>query len=1246
MWVGEMPERFHAGGAWCTLRDRMRLDAGTLVLSATDLSNFLNCRHRTALEIGEARGAWRRAYWTDPLLQALVARGLQHERSYVAALRAAGKDVLDLGGIGSRDEALAATRAAMRNGADVIVQAAVGDDRGRWFGRPDVLLRVATPSALGEWSYEVADTKLALETRAGTILQLGLYCDLLAAFQHLTPAHFYIVTPDNAVPGSGAVRTYRVNDYAAYFRRVRRTLEAFIASDVVASGAAASDAVIRGATASGATAGDVVAGDVAAGDVAARDVADDADAAAASATYPEPVDHCDVCAWSSRCREQRRGDDHLSLVAGITGIQRRELQSHAINTVEALARTALPLPFKPRRGSLDAYVRVREQARVQVEARVAQRPVFELLQPIEAGKGLCRLPEPSPGDLFLDLEGDPFAGESGREYLFGLVSLDDRGQPVYQARWAVTMAEEARAFAEVVSIIMDAWAAHPGMHVYHYAPYEPAALRRLMGRFAAREQEIDSLLRAERFVDLYAVVRQGLRAGVERYSIKSIEPLYGFARAVPLLEANRSLRIMEQALELDLPDLVTQELRDVIQGYNHEDCTSALRLREWLEGLRDGMTACGQQVPRPALEEDDASENVTERAQRVEALRARLLAGVPIERQARDADQQARWLLAYLLDWHRRENKAGWWEYFRLLDLPDDALFDEPQAIAGLVLVERVNVIVGKSGKPTGSVIDRYRYPIQEMEIRRGDELKLKTEKKFGDVVAVDRATRTIEIRKGPKMAEEHPASVFEHKYVSTDVIEDAILAIGDRLAPAETETPLAATATGTLAPLALARRLLRADPPSTISGTFDAAPHETAVDVAVRVVGDLDESVLAIQGPPGAGKTFTGARMICALVQQGKRVGVMATGHTVIKKLLNEVAKAAAQGRQDVKLAHKPDEPYDSDTIRQIENNHEAAAALASGEVNVMGGTAWLWTRPELARSVDVLFVDEAGQMSLANALAVTHATRSLVLLGDPQQLEQPKKGTHPEGVGVSALQHLLGPHATIPPDRGIFLPETWRLAPAIASFTSEVFYEGRLRAKPGLERQALIGTAYTGHALWVTEVPHEGNRNACDEEVEEADRLVTTLTAPGSRWIDEHGHEAPITGSDILIVAPFNAQVSRLTERLARHGVSVGTVDKFQGQEAPIVIYSMATSSPEDAPRGLEFLYSLNRLNVATSRARCAVFLIASPRLFGPDCKTPRQIALANALCRYRELATVITPAANGHAGQMASHAGTKPS
>ena len=502
-----------------------------------------------------------------------------------------------------------------------------------------------------------------------------------------------------------------------------------------------------------------------------------------------------------------------------------------------------------------------------------------------------------------------------------------------------------------------------------------------------------------------------------------------------------------------------------------------------------------------------------------------------------------------------------------------------------------------------------------------GDDLKLQDGKKWAEVTAVDRVARTIDVKKGPTRADEHPTSTFVHSHVATAVLEDALFALGDA----------AAQNSGVDGLRGAAQNLLARRPPSLASTAFLPLAGEQAVDFAVRIAGELNETCLAIQGPPGSGKTYTGAQMILALAQQGRKVAVTATSHKVIRNLLDAVGAAADEAGQDVSLAHKQGRADDADEPSGVDvllTNESALYALESGTANVVGGTAWLWARPEFARAVDVLFVDEAGQMSLANVLAVSHAAKSIVLLGDPQQLEQPQKGSHPDGVDASALQHILGEHRTISPERGIFLPVTWRLGPSVCSFTSELFYEGRLSSKPGLEYQRLSGAGqFDGSGLWVVEVKHEGNRNSSPEEVDAVADLVTGLTTSGVRWVNEHGEEAQMTGNRILVVSPYNAQVSRLAEMLEPLGVRVGTVDKFQGQEAPVVIYSMATSSPEDAPRGMEFLYSLNRLNVATSRARCAAILVASPRLFEPECRTPRQMKLANALCRYRELARVVS-------------------
>jgi hypothetical protein len=852
---------------------------------------------------------------------------------------------------------------------------------------------------------------------------------------------------------------------------------------------------------------------------------------------------------------------------------------------------------------------VREQARLQVAGRNAHRPVHEVLA-ITEGHGLSLLPEPSAGDVFFDLEGDPFVGLTGREYLFGLV-LEDAVRLRYECRWALTTVDEREAFKWLVDTVMDRWVLYPSMHIFHFTPYEPSALKRLMGRHGVCEDEIDRMLRANLFIDLHIVLKRSVRASVEQYSLKALEAFHGFKRTMPLEEAGSAMRQMQHCLELGSGSEVDDSVRQAIMLYNADDCSSTRSLRDWLERERVQQEQAGHILPRPADSDGAPAETLGERQQRSAALAEALLRNIPADPGQRNDEEAARWLLANLLDWHRRESKADWWEYFRLKDLTDEDLLDERSAISGL---EFTGVVELTRKIPT----DRYRFEKQETDVRAGDVVCERGEK-IGEAVSINIAARTIDIKKTKKTADVRPTSVFvDARGPKNDVLADALFRLGMWVSANGTDSP---------GPHRAARDLLLRRPPRLLDGTpFEIHPSESTVDAAKRLVAQLEDSVLAIQGPPGAGKTFTGARMICELVRQGKKVGITATSHKVIRKLLDDVIEAAQElnlnGLRCVqKVSEKPEEGPPG--IVLTTDYAEPRAALHDG-AQVVAGTAWLWSREDYFEAVDVLFVDEAGQMSLANVLALTQATRSLVLLGDPQQLEQPLKGSHPEGADVSALEHLLAGARTIAADKGLFLERTWRLHPKLCEFTSEVFYEGRLHSRKGLERQRIEGHAWLGEAgLWFIPVRHEGNQNSSPEEVERVAGIVDTLIQPGVNWIDEKGRSRQLQLDDILIVTPYNAQVSDLAARVPN--ARVGTVDKFQGQQGPVVIYSLATSSPEDAPRGMEFLYSLNRLNVATSRAQAIVIVVGSSRLLEPECRSPRQMQLANALCRYVELAKV---------------------
>jgi predicted RecB family nuclease len=1132
----------------------MKINEGRVRLSASDLSNHLACSHLTSLDLAVATGSREAPTWQSPDAWILQQRGLAHETAYVEHLKAQGLAVADLRTVEDEVRALESTRMAMRDGVDVIVQAVLTEDG--WFGKSDVLRKVATPSDFGDWSYEAYDCKLALETKATTILQLSLYSELVAGAQGISPEFMHVVTPKDDL----APETYRVLDYAAYYRYVKQRLSHTVEKN-----------------------------------------------GSEIATYPEPTAHCEVCRWWKECDGQRRRDDHLSFVAGLSRLQEKQLCNWDVKTVARLAVLPLPLEQRPERGSKEGYVRIREQARVQVDGRTKKAPIHEILT-LNDEHGFYLLPEPSAGDIFFDLESDPFVDRGGREYLFGVVAEAGAGTPSYDCRWAMAVEEEKRAFEWFVDLVMDRLSKHPGMHVYHFSGYEPGALKRLMGRYATREDEIDRILRGRVLVDLHTVLKRALRASVEQYSLKALEPFYGFERKVPLEDARTALRLIQHGLELKTADDIHQTVRDTVQTYNADDCFSTLELRNWLERERAKVEAAGHPIPRPALSDGVAPDKVNERQERSAELGARLREGTPEDPQARSEDQSARWLLSHLLDWHRREVKADWWEYYRLGDLSDEDLLYERSGLAGLRFVERLGV---ERKIPT----DRYCFERQETDVRTEDELCAKGEK-FGEVVAIDMIARTADVKKTKKTADVHPTAVYVNDIgPNTDVLADALFRLGSWVNINGIDSPGAFRAARDL----LLRRSprLREAVPSLIG------PGEETVDAAKRLGLILSESVLAIQGPPGAGKTYTGSHMIIDLVRQGKKVGITGTSHKVIRNLLDEVIKTAAtEGFHNLQCVQKVKEKGDDvPGIVQTTDNAEPLAALRGG-AHVVAGTSWLWAREDYFESVDVLFIDEAGQMSLANVLAIAQAAKNIVLLGDPQQLEQPLRGSHPEGAGASALEHLLDGARTIPPTKGLFLEKTWRMHPRLCEFTSEAFYEGRLQSHADMQNQKIMGHPWLGeNGLWYIPVQHEGNQNSSPEEVDAVAELVGGLIQPGIVWTNDKKKERPLTLDDILIVAPYNAQVSDLMTRLPN--ARIGTVDKFQGQQAPVVVYSLTTSSPEDAPRGMEFLYSLNRLNVATSRAQALVIVVASPRLLQPECRSPRQMQLANALCRYAELA-----------------------
>ncbi|HEX8971061.1 DEAD/DEAH box helicase, partial [Oryzihumus sp.] len=559
-------------------------------------------------------------------------------------------------------------------------------------------------------------------------------------------------------------------------------------------------------------------------------------------------------------------------------------------------------------------------------------------------------------------------------------------------------------------------------------------------------------------------------------------------------------------------------------------------------------------------------------------------------------------LLAGCVGWHRREARPAWWEFFRYRDLDTEELIEDATAIGAPGEPEAVRDVLSKTGRVTSRVW-RYPFPPQDCKLRVGDYVQdVDTQASVGKVCDYDPIEGWIDLSIGVKKEPALVRGFGPPGPLNDKVLRESIAEVG-RAALAGEDS--------------MGARLVRGVvPPAEV---LAARPGEAPKDVVVRVGLGLTGEVLAVQGPPGTGKTYAASHLIRALLAAGKKVGVTALSHAVIRHVLTEVGEPAMH-----KVSELPEgEPVDG-CVRLITDNGEAADALASGQVQLLGGTAWLWARPEMREAVDVLVIDEAGQFSLANAVAVSSAATSLVLLGDPQQLTQPTQATHPYGAGVSALEHLIGEHDTVPEDRGVFLGTTFRMHPEVTRFVSELSYDGRLEAAPDRERQAISGTgALSGAGLrWVPVVHHEREATSIEEATVVAALIEDLLTRC---WTDPHGVTRPLTVEDVLVVAPFNAHVATLHAVLP-DGLRVGTVDKFQGQQAPVVIYSMASSSAALAPRGVDFLFDLHRLNVALSRAKALSIVVASPELLNAEVHTPEQLRAVNALCRYVEEAEAV--------------------
>jgi len=1104
----------------------MKHDQGRIRLSASDLIKFAACTHASRLDLDYLSGTGPEPADEDQEAKILSNLGLQHEQKFLRELEAEGKSCINIHEEVGHDAPFDRCVQATRRALFAGSDVIYqGAFAGQhWGGYVDFLIRVERRSELGNHAYEVLDTKLKRSPDPAHILQLVVYSDLLADIQGLAPEYMHVQL------GTNVRASYRLSEFVHYVRAMRKRLETLIAQP--------------------------------------------------HDTRPVPCALCDRCRWREDCTGNWKESDSLFQIAGIRRDQVSNLEKAGVATMTALARSIGKVPAMATRTLAD----LRKQAELQVKRKSG--PPRVIARPHRKGRGFDLLPKPQEGDLFYDIEGYPHyreQGNEGLEYLHGIWDGDS-----FTDFWAHNHKEEEQALKDLFAFFISRLDAHPQARIYHYAPYEMTALRRITTRYGFGETMLDGWQREGRFTDLYGVVRGGIYASEKSYSLKDLEVFYLTQRKGEVTTSGGSVLAYHDWKQMDPDSPEARKLLKDLRDYNEIDCISTEKLRDWLLKLRP-EECTWRELGEPAT--DHSREDEKE----FQAVRQALE-----EAQHIEGDQRS--LLYDLRLFHKRESKTAAWAVFDAGNKETADLIDDSACLGGLKAIGGVSPV-------KRSVQRTYQFEPQTTKIKAGSRRQVKVANdKFESVgvLELDRRHRRITLKVSKAKADllSEDLNLLPNWALGTQPIQRAIQAVlQDQIGPAANQ---------------VAGDLLSRNAPRFIGDPPLGRSYAGSVEQMIAAVSAMDHTLLTVQGPPGTGKTYVTARTILSLVRRGQRVAVSSNSHEAILNVLIECAAAVESQEMglspdQVLIVHKggrgPSRKHA--LIHTVTSNSDRK--IATG--HIVGGTAWLMCREELSnKPFDYLFVDEAGQVSFANLLGMTRCAHNIVLVGDPCQLPQVIQGSHPYPANRSCLEWMLGEDRLVREDRGLFLGESWRMHPALCRYISEQFYEDRLRAHPDTWRQQIDAPGFPEAGVFRVDVSHENCSQESQPEVAAIRQLIEHLLK--GQWTDRHGRTRPIRERDLVVVAPFNAQVNALQATLPK-GIRVGTVDKFQGQEAAIALVSMTSSSGEDAPRGFDFLLSRERINVALSRGKALSVAVASPRLLEAHCSTVQQLRLVNALC-----------------------------
>ena len=1117
--------------------------------------------------------------------------GLRHEEILIKKLKKQGFSIAELEGK-QNEEDYKATIEAMSDGQDFIWQASLTSEEMR--GSADLLKKIKGSSPFGDWSYQPIECKLSSKTKTTFLVQACSYCDLLTPILQKRPQYFELYL------GGGKFKEFKTDHFWYWYQLLRKRYKDFQNS------------------------------------FNPNNVPIDT-----------PGDHG---SWTPFIQERLEASRDLVLVAKMRQTQRLKLKEADINTIDELA--ALNDGTKIQGLRQQSLIDLRDQARLQVKPKNPDGKPNYILKKITKGKGLTLLPKRNQGDIWFDLEGvqDPVLG-SQIEYLIGICYKEESEiTPLYKAWWAHSPSEEKKAFEEWVEWVENRLKKYPNLKIYHYGSYEKSAIRRLSQQYSTKETIIDQWLRTSLLVDLLPIVTGSIILGEESYSIKKVEKLYMDKRDADVKTAGDSVvayRNWCDSGEPRNPGMLpngSPQLK-IIEDYNREDCESTQLLQDWLIKLKKS-NGVADQPAEPLLKEEDieiinpleylSQKLLNELPEGCKTLTSSDLKNDSIKisyKGKRGMTWRAQLLLANLLPFHHREAKVMWWSYFdrkEIASLNSEELLEDSEVIEGAVWQK----CESRKSARTGAEFHLFKFnPTQDLKLYGSQDAASRLTLEIAstglkiDAVEVDgdkgEVTLKYPWKKKEKMIEEYSSDgIPKEECTLIKVPSDIAKPLRDRL-----EIKAESWING------------RKNLPNAISKLLECKPTKGLVEInkniqdnpelLPRILADFLEieleSIIALQGPPGTGKSSVTAKLISELIKLGKKIAVSSNSNQAINNLLlkvKNICEKQSLNDQIVKATSKKEDQQLINTgIKLI-----PPSSLTLKET-VIGGTTWVFSREELTNAFDVLVIDEAGQMSLANLLVMGECAKSILLVGDQQQLSQPTKAAHPGESGTSCLEYLMQGAYVVPEDKGIFLDKSWRMEPSITNIVSELFYDKRLRGNPSNENNSInwgkpclkgCGNNFPNQGLVFEPIEHFGCSVKSIEEIDFIEKLIECLLG-GSFTYSQFNEKCigEITPNDILVTAPYNLQVNKLEQRLGGKA-RVGTVDRFQGQEAPIAIHSLTASSGDDAPRGIDFLLEPNRLNVAISRAQCLSIVVGCPRLATGLINTVGEAEQVNRLCR----------------------------